>query len=145
MVALDTSRVMWLPQSSAWTAVHDSGLLRRQKQKPQGPQGLGLSPKHQCMHSVLVKAGHRVSLVQWEGNNFAPLMEGVRRQTGEKMAGHQLWRLFPKGTQEKLSGRYKQLGLERDVKVASRFLKRCSDCYRSDKSEQTKTHNDPSD
>ena len=47
MVALDTPRVMWLLRSSAWAAVPDSGLLRRQKQKPQGPLRPGLgSPKH---------------------------------------------------------------------------------------------------
>ena len=44
----DTPRVMWLLRSSAWAAVHDSGLLRKQKQKPQGPLRPGLgSPKHQ--------------------------------------------------------------------------------------------------
>ena len=106
---------------------------QKAKAEATGPLRPGLgSPKHQFQCILLVKAGHRVSLVQWEGNNFAPWWKACHPQTGEKMTGHQLWRPSVMALKRKLSERHKHAILKRDVKVASRFLKRCSDRLWSD-------------
>lgn len=102
--------------------------LQKAKQEATRPlKAWAWSPKHQFQCILLVKAGHRVSLVQWEGNNL--LLDGRSTPVNR---GEDGWpptlEAFRHGTQErKLSGRYKHAILKRDEKVASRFLKRCSD------------------
>lgn len=59
-----------LSRSLPWTSAHDSGLLRRQRQKLPGPlsPGLGsLTNNNSATFYCRIKAGHRVSLVPGEG------------------------------------------------------------------------------